>query len=130
MTAPLAACAAATLLAAAPALSQPAPQRASAERPILLVAQLVSGPLDDSLKPRLQPLDTMQEVEAFLQANGVAYNRRRLQIDTRTADKRLVTAIADLPPDEIFVIPQDGNLLFNQVIRALSEKDAALVENW
>lgn len=120
---------AAGLLAASPATAQPA-MHASAERPILLVAQLVSAEFDDSLNEQIRPLKTMKEVEAFLRANKIEYRRLRLQLDTRTADARLVDGVATLPPGEIFVIPQKGAVTFNLVVRALSDEEAEKIENW
>lgn len=118
-----------SLLAASPAFAQPQ-LRPSAERPILLVAQLVSAEFDDSLNAQLRPLKTMKEVEAFLRANKVEYRRLRTQLDTRTADAKLLEGIANLPPGEIFVIPQKGAVLFNQIVRALSDDEAEKIENW
>lgn len=123
------------LLAGAPPLASaqpaPPPQAASAERPILLIAQLRSGPVDQTLALQLKPLKTMKEVEAFLKANNIAYGRGRIQVDTRIADSRLVASIARLPPGEIFIVQQGTTAAtFNQVIRALTPEDAELVENW
>lgn len=118
---------AAGLLIAPPA----AAQSATAERPILLLAQIRSQRVDPTLAPEMRPLQTMKEVEAFLKAHNIPYARGRMQLDTRKADRRLSENIGKLPPGEIFVVNQEPNAtIFSQVIKALSDEEAERVENW
>ncbi len=118
------------LAAGGPALAQSPPSRPSAERPILLIAQLRSGPVGGDVAEQLRPLKTMAEVEAFLTRNSIAYERGRIQVDRRKADPKLLEGIDRLPPGEIFVIPAKDGLLFNQVLRALTPDAAKDMENW
>lgn len=118
------------LLAAGPAHAQGAAHLPSAERPILLIAQLNSGALPGDAAEQLRPLKTMAEVEAFLASKGIPFSRGRLQLDSRQADAKLLEAIRSLPPGEIFVIPLKDGFAFNQVLRTLTPDAARDVENW
>lgn len=119
------------LPATALAFAKPAPsQTPSAERPILLIAQLRCSQFDRALAPELEPLTEMKDVEAVLKAHDVACARGHMQLDTRTAQKALLDAIAKLPPGEIFAIPLEDGLTVNQVLRALTPEDAERMENW
>jgi EpsD family peptidyl-prolyl cis-trans isomerase len=85
-----------------------------ANRRVLFVEQVIAAP--NKLTPeRLAPLKTLGEVKALLDSEGVQYQENAAVLDTLSADPRLVAGINRLPPGEIFVIPQGGALLFNQV---------------
>lgn len=83
-------------------------------RKVLFVDQVIAAP--NKVDPeRLRPLKTLDSVRSLLDAEAVQYQQNAVVIDTLSADPRLVEAISKLPPGEIFVIPQNGSLLFNQV---------------
>ena len=85
-----------------------------ANRKVLFVDQVIAAP--NKIEPaRLQPLKTLDEVKGLLDAEGVQYQQNAVVLDTLSADPRLVAGITNLPPGEIFVIPQRGSILFNQV---------------
>ncbi len=85
-----------------------------ANRKVLFVDQVIAGP--NKIAPeRLRPLKTLDSVRSLLDAEAVQYQQNAVVIDTLSADPRLVAGINMLPPGEIFVIPQNGSLLFNQV---------------
>lgn len=85
-----------------------------AQRKVLFVDQVIAAP--NKIAPdRLRPLKTLDEVKALLDGEGVQYQTNAVVLDTLSADPRLVQGIANLPPGEIFVIPQGGALLFNHV---------------
>lgn len=89
------------------------PQR-FAQRKVLFVDQVIAAP--NKISPdRLRPLKTLDEVKALLDGEGVQYQTNAVVLDTLSADPRLVQGIANLPPGEIFVIPQGGAILFNHV---------------
>lgn len=85
-----------------------------AQRKVLFVDQVITGP--NKIAPaRLRPLKTLDEVKAMLDAESVQYQTNAVVLDTLSADPRLVAGISNLPPGEVFVIPQGGALLFNNV---------------
>lgn len=89
------------------------PQRFS-QRKVLFVDQVIAAP--NKLSPdRLRPLKSLAEVKALLDSEGVQYQTNAVVLDTLSADPRLVSGIANLPPGEVFVIPQGGAILFNHV---------------
>ncbi|MFZ5720240.1 MAG: hypothetical protein ACOY5Y_12355 [Pseudomonadota bacterium] len=85
-----------------------------ANRKVLFVDQIIAAP--NKIDPeRLRPLKTFGEVKALLDAEGVQYQENAVTLDTLSANPRLVEGVTNLPPGEIFVIPQGGSMVFNQV---------------
>ncbi|MDZ4372509.1 MAG: hypothetical protein U1C74_13955, partial [Phenylobacterium sp.] len=85
-----------------------------ANRKVMFVDQVIAAP--NKIGPeRLQPLKTLDQVKALLDAEGVQYQTNAVVLDSLSANPRLVEGIANLPPGEVFVIPQNGALLFNHV---------------
>jgi EpsD family peptidyl-prolyl cis-trans isomerase len=85
-----------------------------AGRKVLYVDQVIAAP--NKIAPdSLRPLKTLDQVKALLDAEGVQYQQTSVVLDTLSADPRLVRAVNTLPAGEIFVIPQSGSLLFNQI---------------
>lgn len=84
------------------------------ERKVLFVDQVIAQ--QNKISPdRFRPLKTLAEVKALLDSESVPYQESAVVLDTLTADPRLVAGIASLPPNEVFVVPQGGALIFNQV---------------
>lgn len=113
---------------APPAFAQPrtAPSTTpTAERPVLLVDQIRSPPIPRELGPLLQPLNTLEQVEALLRSRGIAFKRERALIDTRTVNRELVKILAALPPGELFIVPERGEMTYNRVLAALTPQAAA-----
>lgn len=89
------------------------------DRKVLFVDQVIAGP--NKIAPeRLRPLTTLAQVKALLDSEGVPYQENAATLDTLTANPQLVTGILSLPAGEIFVVPQSGSLLFNQVAASRS----------
>jgi len=85
-----------------------------ANRQVLFVDQVIAAPT--KIAPdRLRPLKSLSEVKELLDSEGVQYQENAVVIDTLTGNPQLVKAVQGLPPGEVFVIPQGGSLLFNQV---------------
>lgn len=114
----------APMAAAGQPAGAPAP---TAERPILVLDQVRSGLIPSKLMSAIQPLKTLEEVEALLKANDLAYRRGIALIDSRSAPAELVKLIAGLPPGEVFVLPDGGGATFNRVVRAVSPQEAARI---
>ncbi|MBX3485140.1 hypothetical protein [Phenylobacterium sp.] len=99
----------------------------TAERPIFLLDQIRSGPVPGKLMPALQPLKKLEQIEALLKANGVAYRRGVGMMDSRRAPANLVQVVTSLPPGEVFVLPENGGASFNQILRLISPAEAASI---
>jgi EpsD family peptidyl-prolyl cis-trans isomerase len=85
-----------------------------AERKILIVDQIIAGP--NKITPdRFKPLNSLDEVKALLNAEGVAYQENATTIDTLSTDPRIVAQLNNLPPGEVIVVPQRGALAFNHI---------------
>ncbi|HEY0647314.1 peptidyl-prolyl cis-trans isomerase [Phenylobacterium sp.] len=85
-----------------------------ANRRVMFVDQVIAAPTKIAPE-RLRPLKTLDEVKALLAAEGVQYQENAVVLDTLTGNPALVKAVINLPAGEVFVIPQGGSLLFNQV---------------
>ena len=85
-----------------------------ANRKVLFVDQVIAAP-NKIVPDRFRPLKTLDEVKSLLDSENVQYQQNAVVLDTLSADPRLVAGVAGLPPGEIFVIPQNGSLLFNQI---------------
>jgi EpsD family peptidyl-prolyl cis-trans isomerase len=85
-----------------------------ANRRVLFVDQVIAAP--SKVPPeKLRPLKSLAEVKALLASEGVQYQDNAVVLDTLTGNPELVKAVNNLPPGEVFVIPQGQSLLFNQV---------------
>lgn len=85
-----------------------------ANRRVLFVNQVIAAP--NNIAPeRLRPLQTLDAVRTLLESEGVQYQENAVVLDTLSANPQLVALINKLPAGEIFVVPQQGSLLFNQV---------------
>lgn len=87
-----------------------------AERKIFTVDQIRMGrPSNQALLKALQPLTTLEDVEALLKQNKVVYDRSQGRVDAANTDPRLIEQILKLPPNEVFVLPIGNNLSINQI---------------
>jgi EpsD family peptidyl-prolyl cis-trans isomerase len=85
-----------------------------ANRRVLFVDQVIAAPNKIPVE-RYKPLKSLTEVKALLDSEGVVYQQNAVVLDTLSADPRIVAQLATLPPGEVFLIPQQGALLFNQI---------------
>lgn len=87
-----------------------------AERKIFGVDQIrIARPTDPKLMAEFEPLKTFEEVEAMLKSKNIQYQRGVDQIDARGTNPKLIDAIANLPPGEVFVLPMGQLVLINRV---------------
>ena len=109
-----------------PSPNQTEAQRYVAEHPelysgrmILTVEQIrtFSVPTAD-LMSRLQPLTTLEQVVAVLQATRTPFRRMTGEIDPMTLDSAVAAKVAKLPPQEVFIIPAEGYMTINKVVEA------------
>ena len=86
-----------------------------AQRKIYVVDQIVTAPIPPAVLQRMQPLKTLPEVEALLKASGIQHQQAVATIDGASADPDMMTRIAQLPPGEVFVVPNQAGFLINQI---------------
>jgi EpsD family peptidyl-prolyl cis-trans isomerase len=86
-----------------------------AQHRIMVVDQLVARP-NGKVKPdEFKPLKTLEEVKGMFDARGVPYRENVATVDTLTTDPRLIDQIDKLPAGEVFIVPQQGALMFNRI---------------
>jgi hypothetical protein len=84
------------------------------QRKVMVVDQVVARP--SKLDPeRYKPLQTLDQVKAALTQDGVQFQETMSVLDSATANPQLIAQLNKLPPGEIFVIPQNGSLIFNHI---------------
>jgi EpsD family peptidyl-prolyl cis-trans isomerase len=85
------------------------------ERKIFLVDQIRMPRVPLAVLKTLEPLKTMEEIEAVLNKDNIPHQRGDATLDAVGADPRLVDFIVKLPPNEVFVLPSNDGLLVNRV---------------
>jgi len=87
-----------------------------ADRKIFILDQIRMGrPKDPSVLKALEPLKTMDSVETQLTQDHIPFQNAGATLDAVGADPKLIDQIMKLPPDEIFIVPDKGGLLVNQI---------------
>jgi EpsD family peptidyl-prolyl cis-trans isomerase len=87
-----------------------------AERKIFTVDQIqMRRPSDPDLLKALQPLKTLEQIEALLTARRIPFGRTEGKLDAASMDPRVVDQILHLPPNEVFVIPAQDHVSVNQI---------------
>ena len=87
-----------------------------ARRKLFIIDQIrMPRPSDPAIVKALQPLKTLEQIEAFLTQNKVPHQRSMGNLDAVGADPRMIEAIIKLPAGEVFVVPNNDVLLVNQI---------------
>jgi EpsD family peptidyl-prolyl cis-trans isomerase len=88
-----------------------------AQRKVFALNQIrMAKPKDQATLKAMEPLKTMDEVEARLDAEKIPYQKGTSSLDAVGADPKMIDEIVKLPPDEIFIVPSGNGLLVNQII--------------
>jgi EpsD family peptidyl-prolyl cis-trans isomerase len=88
-----------------------------AQRKFFVLDQLrVKRPPDTERLKQLEPLKTMDQVEAWLMQQHIEYDHTVDVIDTLNTNPQLVDFLLKLPPDEVFVIPNGDLLLIDHIV--------------
>ena len=88
-----------------------------AQRKVWLVEQVrFPRPSDPNLINQMRPLNTLEDLVAFLNANRIPSRAGGEQIDALAIDPKVTDQIVKLAPGEVFLIP-NGNLLVANRIR-------------
>jgi len=87
------------------------------ERKILVVDQIRAQMPSDPKKfgREMTPIKTMDDSAALLTRENIAFQRGDAQLDTLQLNPDLVRRILRLPPHEVFVYPENGGVLINQI---------------
>jgi EpsD family peptidyl-prolyl cis-trans isomerase len=85
-----------------------------AQRRILIVDQVLAPP--GKIDPqKFAALKTLDEVKNLFNSQNLPYQENVVTIDTLSANPQLIQQIDKLAPGDIFVVPQNGALVFNRV---------------
>ena len=88
-----------------------------ANRKFFIVDQLrMKRPPDPDKLKELEPLKTMDQVEAWLVQQHIVYDHALDTIDTLATNPQLTDFLTKLPGQEVFVIPAGDLLLIDQII--------------
>ena len=72
-------------------------------------------PADPAIIKALEPLKTLEQVDAQLTAEKIPHQRSTGNLDSVGADPRMIEAFLKLPAGELFVLPVGNALLVNQI---------------
>ena len=87
-----------------------------AQRKIYALDQIQFAMTDDVAKlKRLEPLQTMEQVEQQLIQDRVEYRRGEGRLDTVGTNPDLIRQIGRLPEGEIFIFPQGGTVIASRI---------------
>lgn len=87
-----------------------------AQRKVFQIEQIqVQAQPTPELINLLKPVKTMDQALAVVNAQHFPYRRGTVPLDAITVDPRVTESIVKLPPGEVFVIPQPGQITINQV---------------
>ena len=86
-----------------------------ANRKVFVVDQIVVPQVNQEIVKALEPVKTLAEAEAVLQRFNVPSNQTVGVIDSLTIPPQAASQIANLPPEEVFIIPSNGAIRINHV---------------
>ena len=72
-------------------------------------------PSDPAVVKALEPLKTLEQVDAQLTAEKIPHQRASGNLDSVGADPKMIEAFLKLPAGELFVLPVGNALLVNQI---------------
>jgi EpsD family peptidyl-prolyl cis-trans isomerase len=85
-----------------------------AQRRILIVDQVLAPP--GKIDPqKFAALKTLDEVKNLFNSQNLPYQENVVTIDTLSANPQVIQQIDKLAPGDVFVVPQNGGLVFNHV---------------
>jgi EpsD family peptidyl-prolyl cis-trans isomerase len=93
-----------------------------AQRKILEIDQIrAQGPISQAQLKQLQPLNTLDDIQAWLVKNNIQYRRGSAELDPVSTDPNLMAGILKLPPGEVFVVPAAPDILINRIVSTRSQ---------
>ncbi|MCB2015596.1 MAG: hypothetical protein R3E11_08610 [Sphingobium sp.] len=91
------------------------------QRRIFIVDQMIATSADPELLKEIEPLDTMEQIEALLKEKNVEYRRTAGTMDALQMDPDAAEKIAALPPNAVFASPEGGNIRINRIRETIVE---------
>jgi EpsD family peptidyl-prolyl cis-trans isomerase len=85
------------------------------ERKVFVLDQIRMPRVPLDVLKSLEPLKTMEDIEAVLVKDKIPHQRGDATLDAVGVDPRLVEFVLKLPPNEVFVLPGNDGLLVNRV---------------
>jgi EpsD family peptidyl-prolyl cis-trans isomerase len=85
------------------------------ERKVFVVDQIRMPRVPMAVLKSLEPLKTLEEIEAVLSKDNIPHQRGDATLDAVGADPRLIDFVLKLPPNEVFVLPSNDGLLVNRI---------------
>jgi len=85
------------------------------ERKVFVVDQIRMPRVPMEVLKSLEPLKTLEEIEAVLAKDNIPHQRGDATLDAVGADPRLIDFVLKLPPNEVFVLPGNDGLLVNRI---------------
>ena len=85
------------------------------ERKIFVVDQIRMPRVPIDILKSLEPLKTIEEIEAVLVKDNIPHQRGDATLDAVGANPQLIDFILKLPPNEVFVLPGNEGLLVNRI---------------
>lgn len=87
-----------------------------AERKIFTVDQIrFVPPSGSNVLREIQPLNTLEEVEAVLKRENIPFQRSIDRFDSVGNDPKLVEQLVKLPPNAVFILPSRAGVLADQI---------------
>lgn len=97
-------------------------------RKIFVVDQMIVPSITPEVAKQLEPLDTLEQVQALLEQNKIAFSRVVGTIDALTIDGAAAEKIASLAPNTVFVNPDGAGVRINRIrdteVRPLEGEEA------
>jgi EpsD family peptidyl-prolyl cis-trans isomerase len=91
------------------------PDLYSAHKKIAVEGVRFAMPNDPSVVAGLKPLNTLDDVTAFLKAKNVPFQPANGEIDTLAVDPRFTEQLLKLAPNAVFVVPQNNAVLVGHI---------------
>jgi hypothetical protein len=86
----------------------------------IIMRDLLTQP-NGKIKPdQLKALKTLEDVKALFDAQAIPHRENVATIDTLNTDPRMIDQIDKLPAGEVFIVPQQGALMFNRIASSKS----------
>jgi EpsD family peptidyl-prolyl cis-trans isomerase len=85
------------------------------ERKVFVVDQIRMPRVPMDILKSLEPLKTIEEIEAVLAKDNIPHQRGDATLDAVGANPQLIDFILKLPPNEVFVLPGNEGLLVNRI---------------